>query len=160
VQALTTLGEELARPNHGQPRAALRVLVEGKPRRLDPTLRDEIYRLASEALRNAFQHSQARKIEAEVTFSEAQFSLRVRDDGNGIDPSVFQQGSRPGHWGLPGMRERASGFGGQLHVWTEAGAGTEIELTVPGVVAYGASSNRPRFWFSKIGAWRTHGRRL
>jgi nitrate/nitrite-specific signal transduction histidine kinase len=68
--------------------------------------------------------------------------LRVRDDGNGIDPKVFEEGRRSGHWGLPGMRERATALGGQLHVWSESGAGTEIELTIPGSIAYVDSSSR------------------
>jgi signal transduction histidine kinase len=141
LQALTSLGEELASSNNGLGSAPLRVLVEGPQRELDPILRDEVYRIAREALRNAFQHSHARKIEAEVTYSDAQFSLRVRDDGNGIDPKVFEEGRRSGHWGLPGMRERATALGGQLHVWSESGAGTEIELTIPGSVAYVDSSS-------------------
>lgn len=135
VQDLTTLCEELAKDNDNQ--AALRVLVEGKQRDLEPTVRDEIYRIAREALRNAFRHAQAHKIEAEVSYGDAQFLLRIRDDGNGIDPKVFDRGARPGHWGLPGMRERAEGFGGRLEVWSESGAGTEIQLTIPGSIAYG-----------------------
>lgn len=141
LQALASLGEELAGSNNGLGSAPLRVLVEGPQRDLDPILRDEVYRIAREALRNAFQHSHARTIEAEVTYSDAQFSLRVRDDGNGIDPKVFEEGRRSGHWGLPGMRERATALGGQLHVWSESGAGTEIELTIPGSIAYVDSSS-------------------
>ncbi len=64
------------------------------------------------------------------------FRLRIRDDGKGIDAEVLQQGERTGHLGLPGMRERAKRIGGQLDVWSEPGAGTEIELSIPGPVAY------------------------
>lgn len=148
VQALSSVGEELARSHNGLA-AGLRVLVEGKQRELDPMSRDEIYQIGREALRNAFQHAGAHKIEAEVTYGDSEFSLRVRDDGKGIDPKVFQVGRREGHWGLPGMRERAKRFGGQVHIWAEAGAGTEIELTVPGSVAYVGWSSRSRFWFLK-----------
>jgi signal transduction histidine kinase/ligand-binding sensor domain-containing protein len=158
VQALSSVGEELARSRNGLA-AGLRVLVEGKPRQLAPMLRDEIYQIGREALRNAFQHAQAHKIEAEVTYGDLNFSLRVRDDGAGIDPKIFQEGRRAGHWGLPGMRERAKRFGGQFHIWTEAGAGTEIELTVPGSVAYVGSSSRSRFWFLKGNVGETYGRR-
>lgn len=159
VQSLTTLGEELTRSSNGHGPTTLRVLVEGKPRDLDPVLRDEIYRIGREALRNAFQHAHATKIEAEVTYGGEQFSLRVRDDGDGIDPGVFQEGKRAGHWGLPGMRERADGFGGQLHVWSEAGAGTEIEVTVPGSTAYGSSLPRSGLGFLRARRGRIHGRR-
>lgn len=147
VQALTALGEELVPQKHDGQSAALQVLVEGKQRDLDPVLRDEIYRIAREALRNAFRHAQAHKIEAEITYGDTHFLLRVRDDGNGIDPKVLAHGSSAGHWGLPGMRERAKSFGGQLEVWSESGAGTEIELTVPASIAYASTSNRHRFWF-------------
>ncbi|HWC17087.1 MAG TPA: hypothetical protein VG498_08730, partial [Terriglobales bacterium] len=50
------------------------------------------------------------------------------------------------HWGLPGMRERAKNFGGKLEVWSDHGAGTEIELSVPAAIAYGKSDAARRFW--------------
>ena len=157
VQALTTLGQELERSNNGAS-ADLRVLVEGNPRELDPLLRDEVYRIAREALRNAFQHARAGNIEAQVTYDDARFSLSVRDDGAGIDPKVFEKGARSGHWGLPGMRERAAEFGGQLHVWSESGAGTEIELTIPAPIAYLADGSHSGWWFFRA-IRKTHERR-
>jgi signal transduction histidine kinase len=69
------------------------------------------------------------------------FQLRIRDDGKGIDPEVVAEG-RAGHYGVPGMRERAKRIGGRLDVWTGIGAGTEIELSIPGSIAYGTSSGR------------------
>ena len=135
----------------------MRVLVEGKPRELNPVMRDEVYRIAREALRNAFQHAQAQKIEAEIEYGDKAFSLRVRDDGGGIDPAVLREGRRTGHWGLPGMRERAKELGGDLHVWTESGAGTEVSLSVPAAAAYVASYGRAGFWFGKGNARGTHG---
>jgi len=118
-------------------------------RDLDPLLRDEIYRIAREALRNAFRHAKAQKIEAEITCGVSEFLLRVRDDGSGIDPEIANRGARAGHWGLPGMRERAKNFGGQLEVWSERGSGTEVQLTIPASIAFGKSSARPRLWFSR-----------
>jgi signal transduction histidine kinase len=144
VQALTALCQELANDNQHHRSIASRVLVEGKPRDLDPILRDEIYRIAREALRNAFHHSGAHNIEAEVTYGDSQFLLRVRDDGHGIDPKVFDHGGRRGHWGLPGMRERAKEFGGDLKVWSESGAGTEVQLTIPASLVYAASPARQK----------------
>jgi ligand-binding sensor domain-containing protein/signal transduction histidine kinase len=134
--AMTALGEEFAAHDGKQNSAAFRVLVEGTPRSLQPVLRDEIYRIAREALRNAFLHAQARRIEAEITYGEPLLRLRIRDDGCGIDPKVLGQGSRAGHWGLPGMHERAQRIGAQLNVWSRPGAGTEIELSIPGSIAY------------------------
>jgi signal transduction histidine kinase len=54
---------------------------------------------------------------------------------------------RTGHFGLPGMRERAKLMGGGLTVWTAAESGTEIELIIPAVRAYAASPRR--FWFAE-----------
>jgi signal transduction histidine kinase len=149
AQALTALGEELALQSGNGPVPRVDVLLEGKQRELNPILRDEIYRIAREALRNAFRHARAQKIEAEITYTDSEFLLHVRDDGGGIDPEVANQGARAGHWGLPGMRERAKSFGGKLEVWSEHGAGTEIELSVPGTIAYGKSEPRRRFWLGR-----------
>jgi ligand-binding sensor domain-containing protein/signal transduction histidine kinase len=143
-QALAAIGKELTAPGHT---SEFRVLVEGKAKNLDPILRDEVYRFAREALRNAFSHAQAQNIEAEVAYGELLFSLRVRDDGIGIDPKVLDRGSLPGHWGLPGMRERAETLGGKMEVWSESGAGTEVELTIPAAVAYEEPMKRDRFRF-------------
>ena len=132
ADAVKALGDELA----AEDSATFRVVVEGSPRNLHPILRDEIYRIAREAVRNAFSHARAREIEAELTYGEGLLRLRIRDDGRGMDPGLVEQG-RAGHYGLPGMRERAKRIGGQLKVWTAAGAGTEIELTIPASIAYG-----------------------
>jgi signal transduction histidine kinase/ligand-binding sensor domain-containing protein len=157
AQALTALGNELALQSGNGLVPCVRVLLEGKQRELNPMLRDEIYRIAREALRNAFLHARAQKIEAEITYGDSEFLLHVRDDGGGIDPEVANQGARAGHWGLPGMRERAKSFGGKLEVWSEHGAGTEIELSVPGAIAYGKSEPRRRFWFWRKKNEETNG---
>jgi signal transduction histidine kinase/ligand-binding sensor domain-containing protein len=129
--ALARCGEELA-----ENKASLFSLsVVGAPRALGPIVFDEAYRIGREALINAFQHSQAEKIELELTYANVRFSLRIRDDGAGIDPDILGAG-RPGHWGLSGMRERAQKIGAQLNIWSRPGAGTEVELTIPAKVAY------------------------
>ena len=86
--------------------------MEGTPRNLRPILRDEVYRIAGEALRNAFKHARAHKIEVEIRYDERELRLRVRDDGKGIDPNVLSGDGRAGHFGLHGMRERAKLVGG------------------------------------------------
>ena len=78
--------------------------------------------------------SRARRIEVEILYEVRKLRIRVRDNGIGMDASVLDEG-REGHWGLPGMRERARAIGGQLEVWSEQGAGTEVELTIPDSVA-------------------------
>jgi len=141
--AIGTLGEELATEaaNHGS--ARFRVAVEGVPRNLHPILRDEVYKIAAEALRNAFRHSQAEQIEVEIHYDNQEFRLRVRDDGRGFDPAIAPE-EREGHFGLPGMKERAKIAGGKLKVWSEVGAGTEVELEMPASTAY---TKAPRRWW-------------
>jgi len=73
---------------------------------------------------------------------DRQFRLRVRDDGKGIDPKVLEGQARAGHFGLPGMRERAELIGGELEVWSQRQSGTEIELKIRASIAYGVSSSR------------------
>ena len=145
AQALTKLFEEFAGAHDGERGSAtFRVSIEGRPRELHPILRDDIYRIAREALRNAFRHAQANQIEAEITYSDRFLRLRIRDDGKGIDPKLLSTG-RDGHWGLTGMRERAQQIGGQLEIWSEVGAGTEVELRIPGSIAYGESTGHGGF---------------
>jgi signal transduction histidine kinase len=139
AQAISALGDELASDQDREGGSTtFRVSIEGRPRDLHPILRDDIYRIAREALRNAFRHAKASKIEAEIMYGERLLRLRIRDDGKGIDPQLLDAG-RDGHWGLPGMRERAEQIGAKLDMWSEVGAGTEVELSIPGPVAYETS---------------------
>jgi signal transduction histidine kinase/ligand-binding sensor domain-containing protein len=134
--SLGALGEELSVGFAAPARPQYRVVVEGRPRELIPVVRDEAYRIVREAVRNAYQHAKAKHIEVEVTFGDADITLRVRDDGIGVDPLILRRGQRAGHWGLPGMRERARSFGGRLDVWSEKNAGTEVELRIGARIAY------------------------
>lgn len=117
-----------------------RVIAEGQQRHLHPLLRDEVYRIGREALINAFRHARANQIEVTLTYASNQLRLLVRDDGCGIDPNILQSG-REGHWGLSGMRERADRIRARFRVMSSASAGTEIELSVPGYVAFKDDSN-------------------
>jgi signal transduction histidine kinase/ligand-binding sensor domain-containing protein len=147
--AITRLGEELAAEAGGQTSAGMRVEVEGEPRTLQPIVRDEVYRIASEALRNAFRHAEAKQIEVELHYDGRQLRLRIRDDGKGIDREYLSTEGRAGHFGLHGMRERAKLMGGKLTVWTAPGSGTEIELSVPAAHAYVASAAPGRSWLAE-----------
>lgn len=146
AQLLSVTGQELARANEttGSP-VSFRVVVEGEASELNPLLQDEVYRISSELLRNAFRHSQAREIEAEVRFERLLLRVHVRDNGQGIEPQILNDGGRDGHWGLAGINERAKQIGGRLDFWSEAGRGTEVQLTVPASVAYPAPPKRRRF---------------
>jgi signal transduction histidine kinase/ligand-binding sensor domain-containing protein len=140
AQAVRALGDELA----AQDEAAFRLTVEGQPCDMHPIVRDELYRITREALRNAFSHARAHNIEVEITYAERLFRLRIRDDGEGVAPEILKRG-HPGHYGLAGMGERARQIGAKLSIWSRAGAGTEIELSIPGSHAYGRSPKRSRW---------------
>jgi len=145
-QILLAMGRELASSQEdGDSAPSLRVIVEGNRRAKRTMIREEIYRIARELVRNAYRHARARNIEAELRYDDEAFLLIVRDDGRGIDPKVLKDRGRAGHWGLPGMHERAEGIGARLDIWSEPGAGTEVRLTVPGAIAYEKSGDSGRF---------------
>jgi signal transduction histidine kinase len=110
------MGDELSSENS----ATFGFLVEGRVHELHPIVQDEVYRISREALRNAFSHARAHHIEAEIIYAERLFRLRIRDDGEGIAPAILEDG-RPGHYGLPGMRERAAEIGAKLDIWSGVG---------------------------------------
>ncbi len=140
--ALETFGAGLATGQSGADTATVTVEVEGAPRTLHPILRDEIYRVGCEALRNAFRHASARRIEVELRYDARQLRLRVRDDGKGIDPAYLGEKGRAGHFGLNGMLERAQLIAGTLTIRSAPGGGTDVELIIPAARAYTPSPAR------------------
>jgi ligand-binding sensor domain-containing protein/signal transduction histidine kinase len=145
-ELLDAVGRELATA-HGLSGQAptYRVMVEGKQKNLSPMILDEIYRISREVIRNAFAHAAANHVEVEIRYDQDRLRLRVRDDGKGIDPKILQAGGQPGHFGIPGMRERAQQIGAHLDFWSESGAGAEVELTIPASLAYQTTRNEHRF---------------
>jgi ligand-binding sensor domain-containing protein/signal transduction histidine kinase len=126
---------------------AFKTVVEGRARNLNPLVVEETYAIGREAILNAFTHSGGSQVEVEVTYDRQQFRIRIRDDGRGIDPQTLQQGGRPDHFGLQGMRERANRIDAQLNLWSGAERGTEVELLVPGKTAYLVRISKPdHFW--------------
>jgi signal transduction histidine kinase/ligand-binding sensor domain-containing protein len=145
-QMLIAIGQELASSHQGQDGPpSFKVIEEGERRALSPIIREEILHVTRELLLNAFRHACAHAIEVEIRYGREVFGLIVRDDGKGIDPKILKDGGRAGHFGMPGVYERARGIGARLEFWSEAGAGTEVRLTIPGAVGYERSPNRPRF---------------
>jgi signal transduction histidine kinase len=140
AQAVREVGNEMAASGAA---ATFRLMVEGPVRELHPIIRDELYRISREALRNAFTHAQADHVEAEIIYTDPLLRLRIRDDGQGIAPEILEEG-RPGHYGLPGMRERAKQVGAKLTIWSGGGTGTEIELSIAGPIAYATPPGRSR----------------
>ena len=115
-----------------------RVSVEGREQPLRPAIRQEIYRIGKEALVNAFCHSGATRVDCELEYTDRDLHMRIRDNGCGIGSQVLDA-VREGHWGLRGMRERATSIGAVLKISTSAAAGTEVQLSIPGRVAFSLS---------------------
>ena len=131
----------------GERQIDVRLAVKGHPRPLDPLARDAVYQISREALANTFRHARAKHVEVDVEYSRDELTVRVRDNGRGIAPPIVDQG-RPGHFGLPGMRERAERMGAVLRLWSREGAGTEVEIHVPAKTAFTDWSPRRglRWW--------------
>jgi glucose-6-phosphate-specific signal transduction histidine kinase len=137
TQWLNPTAQELAASQSGNGASpAFRLTVEGERRAVSDAPQEEICRITREILQNAFRHSQAGHIEAEVRYDVEEFRIRIRDDGKGSDQPVLQAGGRSGHRGLRGVLERAQQIGAHLDFWSEVGAGTEVQLTVTGSLAY------------------------
>jgi ligand-binding sensor domain-containing protein/signal transduction histidine kinase len=138
--AFKRLVEETPQSDH----ATFKTVVEGSLRELHPMVSEECYCIGREAIVNALTHSGGDKVEVEITYDSRQFRLRVRDNGRGFDPKILEDGGRPNHWGLPGMRERAEKIGAQLKLWSRPATGSEVELIVPGKTAYQAPHNKSK----------------
>jgi len=117
------------------------VSVEGSRREMHPIVRDEVYRIGFEAIRNACAHSGAERVMVELSYLD-NLVLRIRDNGKGIDPNVAAKG-RAGHFGLVGMYERAARIKGKLTISSSFGVGTAVELVVPRNIVFPANPRRP-----------------
>ena len=131
VLALSGVQQELS----VEPDVDFRISVAGRQQPLRPPIKDEVYRIGREALVNAFRHSGAKRVDFELEYADSDLRLRIRDNGCGIDPELLEAG-REGHWGLAGMRERATRIGGLLKISSGANAGTEVQLSIPSALAF------------------------
>ena len=143
---LADAGKELARSSSAENELpAFQVTVEGARQPLSPLLQDELYRMAREILRNAFHHAQASRIEAEIAYDRQFFRLEFATMEKASTVGSWRQARAKGT-GDAGVRERAKRIGARLKLWSELGAGTEAELTVPARMAYGTLHRRARWW--------------
>jgi signal transduction histidine kinase len=146
-QAFAAVGLELKQEHP----ADFRVVVNGGPRELHPMVRDEAYRIGREAIANSFQHAHAKQLEMEVSYDPSGLRIDFRDDGCGVDAAILQDGKQSGHWGLPGMHERARKIGAHLEIWSRPGLGTEVELRVPASIAYSDGNHAsPWNWLRRL----------
>jgi signal transduction histidine kinase len=124
-RSLTDFGNEFLPPG-----TRLRILVIGRPRRLETAIQEQIQLIARDAMSNAFRHANATIVEVEIEYLSRTLHVCVRDNGLGIDPRVFCLGQFR-HVGILGMQERARIIGGRLRIWTKKKAGTEVEICLP-----------------------------
>ena len=123
-------------------RTKIRLVIEGVVRELHPIVQEELFRIGVEAISNAFQHANAEAIDVNIIYLRQQMCLRVCDDGVGLDSGTLAAGGREHHFGLTGMRERATRIRATFALLSRPGLGCEVEVTVPSRVAYRHLSKR------------------
>ncbi len=128
VPALEWLASDLT--NHFEAAIALEVL--GSVHRFSPELELILFRIAQEALRNMWKHSEASKAWVTVEFGDDKTVLTVKDNGKGFElPERIEDLAVAGKLGLVGMQERAQLIGGRLTLQSEPGKGTTVTVEVP-----------------------------
>ena len=95
---------------------------------LDPREREQVVRIAREAIVNAVRHGHARRITVELGARGSEHLLRVSDDGHGIESPETRTRDDGGGFGIPAMRARAESVGGRLVARAGTGGGTELEV--------------------------------
>ncbi|MCE3288894.1 MAG: hypothetical protein K0R83_906, partial [Caulobacter sp.] len=140
---------QLAQSEAGPPPVG--VFVEGEARPLERIAFDELFQIVREALVNARRHAGATCIEIRVRYAPGWLTVAVADDGMGVAPEVLKAG-RAGHFGLTGMRERARRISARLRIESGPGAGTRVEIGLPGRLAYVAASREGGFagWLGRL----------
>jgi len=138
LKSLDMVGKGLSWNND----ATFAIHAEGAPRELRLGVHEELFYIGRESLTNAFRHAQAQRIEVTLDYGKLKLRLVCRDDGCGMDAKLLEEG-RSGHWGLPGMRERAKRIEATLECRTEPGAGTEIEVLISARRSYAPAQRWP-----------------
>lgn len=135
-QCLTQTGDMLSAIYTG---TSFALKVSGQRRVLEPTILEDLCAIGQEAMHNAFQHAQASTVTASLDYGAGLLVLRVVDNGRGIDEAEVAQRIKERHWGMIGLRERATRIGGRLSIGGKSGAGTTVELAVNSRLAYSAA---------------------
>jgi len=117
------------------PEVEVHVTEEGVVRPVHPLVVDEIARIASEALFNAARYSGGSRIDIILRYGR-RLEISFEDNGVGIDDAILAAGQREGHYGLPGMRERAGKIEASLLITRRERGGTAVTLQIPGRIAY------------------------
>ena len=123
------------------------LMVTGEERRLPAEVETALFRIGQEAISNIARHANAANVFLGLGFQEQQVTLEVEDDGEGFDVAAGEPRSGNHGWGVLGMRERATLFGGSLDLVSTRGTGTRIQVSVPipkGVDGDGDAAQDPR----------------
>jgi signal transduction histidine kinase/ligand-binding sensor domain-containing protein len=138
VKSFSQLANELTR----NAETKIDVIVEGRERPLNALPGNDMLQIGRQAITNALQHADARRIQVLLTYDDKELRLRVEDNGRGMTEEDLKL-RRPGHYGVAGMHERAARLGATISVQSGIGEGTEVNLCVPASVIYqDGSSNR------------------
>jgi signal transduction histidine kinase len=116
-----------------------RVVVIGREREFKAGLRADVFAIGREAILNAHRHSGAEQIEIEIEYRSAEVRIAIRDDGCGIDAKRLWQSENRGLQEMCALAER---IGARLRIFSQIATGTEIELCVPGRIAFEESRVR------------------
>lgn len=127
---------------------AISLTVSGTPSEMHPIIGQEVLLIAYEGIGNACRHSGGKSIKVELSY-DRDLRLRIRDDGHGIDEETLKAG-KPGHFGLTGMRERASRIHTALTISNNPGGGTDIVLQVPGKMIFHTSEEAAGSWLGML----------
>ena len=121
--------------------------VKGIIREMHPIVRDEVYRIVYEAMRNACSHSRGTKLNVDLIYAR-DLVVEVTDNGIGLDEERAGKG-KDGHFGVRGMRERAERIGAKLH-FDSTSSGTHVELVVPGKLTFRDSPVEKQSLFKEL----------
>jgi len=100
----------------------------------------DVLQIGRQAIANALQHANARRVHVLLSYGRRGLCVRVKDNGRGIDENTLNLG-KPGHHGIAGMRERAGRIGATLSILSRVGEGTEVCLDVPGHLVYDSQAS-------------------
>ncbi|MGE8500372.1 MAG: sensor histidine kinase [Pseudomonas sp.] len=146
IDAFAVLASELEQDGT----TAFSLNSEGTALPLHPIVREESYRIGREAMINALRHATASRISVTIAYNRTAFELTIEDDGQGIQLDYLPPYSRPDHWGMCGMLERAEKIGGRLLIHSGVGNGTEIHLSVPAQTAYRSQPGWLQRWLRTL----------
>jgi signal transduction histidine kinase len=113
----------------------IQIISSGIERPIQPVPGEEMVQIVREALRNAIRHAGQNNVIVNSQYGDHYHQFAVQDDGPGMSEGILQ-GGKPGHFGIPGMRERAARIGASLIVSSSPSTGTQWTLRIPAQVAY------------------------